>query len=123
MALQLRRPVRLASHEDGNGLDVHLEPPGSSCPRVRRIERLSLYIQEVYYDLLGPLGKPARYLRPDPTYPGGYGGPYGRPYGAYNRPCGYSYGGGMGMMPLAGPLFGGLLLGGMAGGALSCHSC
>ncbi|KAK8112669.1 hypothetical protein PG984_013195 [Apiospora sp. TS-2023a] len=56
-------------------------------------------------------------------YPGGMGGgfggggmgrsPYGRPFGPYNRPMGMGYGGGMGMMPMALPLFGGMALGGM----------
>ncbi|KAK8062325.1 hypothetical protein PG997_014422 [Apiospora hydei] len=48
---------------------------------------------------------------------GGFGGggmgrsPYGRPFGPYNRPMGMGYGGGMGMMPMALPLFGGMALG------------
>ncbi|KAM0813919.1 hypothetical protein AB5N19_13918 [Seiridium cardinale] len=114
-AIETGQPQLLG--QDDGGVDVYLEPPGSSFPGVQRAERISPYIQEVYYKPPGPVNKPARHLRPDPIYPGGYGSPI-RPYGAYNRPYGNGYGGGMGMMPLAGPLFGGMMLGGLAGGLL-----
>lgn len=118
-AIQTGQPQLLG--EDDSGVEVYLEPPGSKFPGVQGVQRLSPYIQEVYYRPPGPMNKTARHLRPDPIYPGGYPGAYGpytRPYGAYNRPNGYGYGGGTGMMPLAGPLFGGIMLGGLAGGLL-----
>lgn len=118
-AIETNQPQLLG--QDDAGTDVYLEPPGSRYPNVLRIERMSPSLQEIFYKPPGPLNRPARHLRPDPIYPGGYGPysrPYGRPYGAYNRPYGYGYGGGMGMMPLAGPLFGGMMLGGLAGGLL-----
>ncbi|ETS80837.1 hypothetical protein PFICI_08366 [Pestalotiopsis fici W106-1] len=111
-AIETGQPQYLG--EDDHGLDVYLEPPGSTYSGVERVERISPYIQEIIYKPPGPLNKRARHLRPDPIYPGGYG----PPCSAYDRPYGYGYGGGMGTMPLAGPLFGGLLLGGLAGGLL-----
>ncbi|KAI1849502.1 hypothetical protein JX265_012753 [Neoarthrinium moseri] len=98
--------------EDDNGVPVYLEPPGFNPGiRVRRVARLSPYIQEIFYEPPGPVPSGARYVRPDELYTG-YGA-YGRPGTAYNRPYGYGYGGGIGMMPLAAPLFGGMLLGGL----------
>ncbi|KAF3001132.1 hypothetical protein E8E14_001284 [Neopestalotiopsis sp. 37M] len=111
-AIETGQPQYLG--QDDHGLDVYLEPPGSTYPGVERVERISPYIQEIIYKPPGPLNKRARHLRPYPIYPGGYG----PPCSAYQRPYGYGYGGGMGTMPLAGPLFGGLLLGGLAGGLL-----
>lgn len=114
-AIETGQPQLLG--EDDSGMEVYLEPPGSKFSGVQGVKRLSPYMQEVFYRPPGPLNKRARHLRPEPLYPGGYG-PYARPYGAYSRPNGYGYGGGMGMMPLAGPLFGGMMLGGLAGGML-----
>jgi hypothetical protein len=114
-AIETGQPQHLG--QDDSGTDVYLEPPGYRYPGIQRIERISPYIQEIIYEPPGPVNRKARHLRPDPIYPGGYGPPI-RPYGAYNRPYGYGYGGGTGMMPGAGPLFGGLLLGSLAGGLL-----
>ncbi|KAH6654936.1 hypothetical protein BKA67DRAFT_558996 [Truncatella angustata] len=115
-AIETNQPQLLG--QDDDGIEVYLEPPGSRYSGVQRVERLSPYLSEIIYRPPGPLNKRARHIRPDPIYPGGYGGPYQRPYGTYNRPYGYGYGGGMGMMPMAGPLFGGLMLGGLAGGLM-----
>lgn len=93
-AIETGQPQHLG--EDDHGRAVYLEPPGSTYAGVERVERLSPYIQEIFYKPPGPLNnKMARHLRPDPIYPGGYG----PPRGAYDRPCGYGYGGGMGTMP------------------------
>ncbi|KAI0124433.1 hypothetical protein BJ170DRAFT_639437 [Xylariales sp. AK1849] len=97
--------------KDDNGVSVYLEPPGSRYPGVQRLIRISPYIQEVEYKSNGPGPPGARHIRADGIY-GGYSS-YGRPYNTYNRPYGNGYGGGTGMMPLAAPLLGGMLLGGI----------
>ncbi|KAK1763403.1 hypothetical protein QBC33DRAFT_459607 [Phialemonium atrogriseum] len=121
------RPQLIGRDDDGR--EVYLEPPGVAHRGVVGERRLSSYITEVEYASgAGPgVGGPgARYIRADGMYPGGlynggYGGGYGglgyggglaRPYGPYNRPYGLGYGGGFGM-PLAAPLLGGMMLGGL----------
>ncbi|KAK8079139.1 hypothetical protein PG994_002946 [Apiospora phragmitis] len=129
-AIQTGRPQRLG--QDDDAVDVYLEPPDARFPGVTSVRQLSPSLEEVFYAADAPgVPKGARHVRPvsyssyrgggmmggGDAYPGGMGGmgrsPYGRPFGPYNRPMGMGYGGGMGMMPMALPLFGGMALGGM----------
>lgn len=130
-AIQTNRPQLLGRDDDG--MDVYLEPPDAQYPGVTHVRQLSPSLEEVFYAPDAPgVPRGARHIRPESyssyrgsgmmggggVYPGGMGGgmgrsPYGRPFGPYNRPMGMGYGGGMGMMPMALPLFGGMALGGM----------
>ncbi|KAK8116565.1 uncharacterized protein PG998_004846 [Apiospora kogelbergensis] len=140
-AIQTNKPQLLG--QDDDGMDVYLEPPDVRIPGVTHARQLSPSLEEVFYAPDAPgVPKGARHVRPvsyssyrgggglmgggsSGIYPGGMGGgfggggmgmgrsPYGRPFGPYNRPMGMGYGGGMGMMPMALPLFGGMALGGM----------
>jgi hypothetical protein len=125
--------------DESRGQDVFIEPPGIRFPGVVEVRRVSPFVSEVVYDERRPAG---RYLRTEGLYGGGggsggfgggmygggglgggmYGGggyPYGgggwqRPGVAYSRVPGRGYGGGLGV-PMMMPLFGGMMLGGLAG--------
>ena len=107
---------------DKNGVNVYLEPAGRGFPGVTAVRRLGPYLEEVEYRESVRPGPEGRYVRPAGDMYGMQGGyglgrpgmVYARPGMMYARPRGYGYGGGMGM-PLAMPLLGGLMLGGMAG--------
>ncbi|KAK1830819.1 hypothetical protein QBC39DRAFT_259865 [Podospora conica] len=104
---------------DKSGDDVYLEPAGRGFPGVAAVRRLGPYLEEVQYRSGMTPGPPGRYVRPAGDMYGmqqpGFG--FARPGLVYGRPRGYGYGGGMGM-PLAMPLFGGMMLGGLAGSAM-----
>ncbi|KAK7959485.1 uncharacterized protein PG986_004339 [Apiospora aurea] len=120
-AIRTNQPQLLG--QDDEGTDVYLEPPDAQYAGVTHVRQLSPSLEEVFYAPDAPgIPKGARHVRPESyssyrgggAYPGGMGrSPYGRPFGPYNRPMGMGYGGGMGMMPMALPLFGGMALGGM----------
>lgn len=105
---------------DRSGDDVYLEPAGRGFPGVAAVRRLGPYLEEVQYRSGMEPGPAGRYVRPAGDMYGmqqpGFGG-YMRPGMVYGRPRGYGYGGGYGV-PLAMPLFGGMMLGGLAGSAM-----
>ncbi|KAK7993455.1 hypothetical protein PG989_006836 [Apiospora arundinis] len=108
-AIQTNKPQLLG--QDDDGMDVYLEPPDSNFPGVTSVRQLSPSLEEVFYaaDAPGvPRGGAARAADILFVVPWGRG-----PFGPYNRPMGMGYGGGIGMMPMALPLFGGMALGGM----------
>ncbi|KAK3307825.1 uncharacterized protein B0T15DRAFT_409892 [Chaetomium strumarium] len=130
-AMRTGQPQPLGRDESRGGEEVFIEPPGVRFPGVVEVRRVSPFVSEVVYDERRPAG---RYLRTEGLYGGGGGGglgfgggemyggggyPYGgggwqRPGVAYCRVPGRGYGGGLGV-PMMAPLFGGMVLGGLAG--------
>ncbi|KAK4185606.1 hypothetical protein QBC35DRAFT_389118 [Podospora australis] len=111
---------------DSDRKHVFLEPPGHTYPYVTKVQKVSPYLSEVFYDdSQRPTARPAgRYMRPEgEMYGCGYGG-YGcgkfaggrwdKPADKYERKKGSGFGGGLGF-PLMMPMLGGLALGGMMG--------
>ncbi|ORY70967.1 uncharacterized protein BCR38DRAFT_331317 [Pseudomassariella vexata] len=112
-AIQTGQPQLLG--KDDNGSDVYLEPPGSRYPGVKSVRRINSQMQEVFYGEGAAVPVGARHIRPDGFYDVGlmHGRSVGRPYQTYQRPYGNGYGGGIGMFPVAAPLIGGMMLGGL----------
>ncbi|KAK7999166.1 hypothetical protein PG991_014841 [Apiospora marii] len=103
-AIQTNRPQLLG--QDDDGMDVYLEPPDARYPGVTHVRQLSPSLEEVFYAPDAPgVPRGARHIRPESysSYRGG--GMMGSGV--------YPGGVGMGMMPMALPLFGGMALGGM----------